>query len=69
MIEWCIHMPDTLPARDERGRLLPGSTANPRGRRPLDPEVKALAELIAKARAQAGKVSLSFEPPRSGEAA
>jgi hypothetical protein len=24
----------TRPARDERGRLLPGSTANPRGRPP-----------------------------------
>ena len=69
MHEWTITMHDAPPARDERGRLLPGSTDNPRGLRPLDPEVKAIAEMIAKARAQGGKVSVSFYPPDSGEAA
>ena len=65
MTEWTVHMPDPSQARDERGRLLPGHSGNPRGRKPLDPEVKALAELIAKARRTGGKVSVSFEPPRA----
>lgn len=36
--------PAVLVVRDEKGRLLPGSTANPGGRKALSPEVRALLQ-------------------------
>jgi hypothetical protein len=47
------------PDRDERGRLLPGSTANPRGR----PPVSRYARLLAAADAAGASVIICL-PPR-----
>ena len=51
------------PARDERGRLLPGHTANPGGR----PPSRRIARLLEAA--QACGVAVLLLPPVKGKAA
>jgi hypothetical protein len=52
----CVRHPD----RDEKGRLRPGNTANPRGRRPLS----AVARLVEMAEAAGATVTITV-PPRA----
>jgi hypothetical protein len=52
------------PERDERGRLLPGHTANPRGRR----EAGAYAKLLAAAE-RVGAQIVVMVPPKVANAA
>jgi hypothetical protein len=60
--------PDTPAAdepRDGAGRFRPGSTGNPRGRPRRDPAQAALLALLARARADGGKVTVTFDLPRA----
>jgi hypothetical protein len=51
------------PGRDARGRLLPGSTANPRGR----PPVSRYARLLAAADAAGASVVVLLPPPLAND--
>ena len=57
------------PMRDQRGRLLPGHSGNPKGRPPVDETAAAVAKVVTLARRQGQRVTLILdpapEPPRA----
>jgi hypothetical protein len=57
-------MCDRRSDRDERGRLLPGHTANPRGRRPTTPLLR-----LVEAAAECGAGITITLPARTGRTA
>ena len=57
-------MCERSPVRDEKGRLLPGNSGNPRSRPPVDPQAAALAKVIELAGKRGQRISLTIEPSR-----
>ncbi len=51
--------------RDGAGRFRPGRTGNPRGRPRRGPAEAALAALLARARADGARVTVTFDLPRA----
>jgi hypothetical protein len=58
-------MDDCSPARDAKGRLLPGHSGNPAGR----PKVSAMARLLAAAEACGARIVVELPSPRPADPA
>ena len=62
-------MDPSTPASDEprdgTGRFRPGTSGNPRGRPRRDPAQAALLALLTRARANGGRITVTFDVPRA----